>query len=104
MQIQYNTDKTINGDVRNNDFFTSFIAEELSRFEIHITRIEVYVSDENGEKEGPDDKQCKMEARLKGRKPILVSSNGDTVRKAVSGATSKLKSALEKIIGKIQNH
>jgi len=31
MKIQFNTDKTINGEERNQDFFTSQIAEELNR-------------------------------------------------------------------------
>ena len=32
MTIQFNTDKTINGDERNQDFFTSQIAEELDLY------------------------------------------------------------------------
>jgi hypothetical protein len=104
MKIQFNTDKTINGGERNQDFFTSQIAEELDRFESYITRIEVHLSDGNGKKEGRNDIQCLLEARLKGRKPIAVSNQADTVEQAVSGTIDKLKISLETILGRIQNH
>ena len=104
MKIQFNTDKTINGEVRNQDFFTSQIAEELDRYQSHITRIEVHLSDENGKKEGRNDIQCLLEARLKGRKPIAVSDQADTVEQAISGTIDKLKNSLETILGRIQNH
>lgn len=104
MNIQFNTDKTINGDERHQDFFTSQIAEELDRYQSHITRIEVHLSDENGKKEGRNDIQCLMEARLKGRKPIAVSNQADTVEQAVSGTIDKLKISLETILGRIQNY
>ena len=104
MKIQFNSDKTISGDERNQDFFTSQITEELDRYQSYITRIEVHLSDENGKKEGRNDIQCLFEARLKGRKPIAVSNRADTVQQPVSGAIEKLKITLETILGRIQNH
>lgn len=104
MKIQFNTDKTISGEERNQDFFSTQIAEELDRYQSHITRIEVHLSDENGKKEGRNDIQCLLEARLKGRKPIAVSDQADTVEQAVSGTIDKLKNSLETILGRIQNH
>lgn len=104
MKIQFNTDKTINGEERNQDFFTSQIAEELNRYESHITRIEVHMSDENGKKEGRNNILCLLEARLEGRQPIAVSNQSDTIELAVSGAIDKLKASLETILGKLQNH
>ena len=50
MKIQFNTDKAINGDEKHQDYFTSIIAEALKRYESHLTRIEVHLSDENGDK------------------------------------------------------
>ncbi len=104
MKIQINTDKTINGDERHQDYFSSTIAEALKRFQSHITRIEVHLSDENGKKEGMNDMRCLLEARMEGRQPIAVSCQGDTVEIAVSGALDKLKASLETIIGRLQNH
>lgn len=104
MKIQFNTDKTINGDERNQNHFTSLIAEGLKRFQSHITRIEVHLSDENGKKEGLNDILCLLEARIEGRQPIAVSCQANTIELAVSGAVHKLKNSLETILGRIQNH
>lgn len=104
MKIQFNSDKTISGEERKQEYFTSQITEELDRFQSYITRIEVHLSDENGKKEGRNDIQCLLEARLKGRKPIAVSNRADTAEQAVSGAIDKLKISLETILGRIQNH
>ncbi len=103
MTIQINTDKNIEGSERFNDYFTSMIEEELSRFDDRITRIEVHLSDENDSKEGQADKRCLLEARLEGRQPIAVSNMADNHAQAVNGAIEKLKSSLETIIGKMKN-
>jgi ribosome-associated translation inhibitor RaiA len=104
MKVQFNTDKTINGDERHEDFFTTQIAEELDRFQSHITRLEVHVSDENGKKEGLEDIRCLLEARLEGMQPIAVSNQADTIDLAVSGALNKLKASLKTTLGRSQNH
>ena len=104
MQIQFNTDKTINGDERHQDYFTSQISEELKKYQSQITRIEVHISDENGEKEGENDIRCLLEARLEGRQPIAVSNQADTIEQSVSGAIDKLKASLKTILGRMTNH
>jgi hypothetical protein len=103
MKIQFNTDKTISGDEKSQEYFTAHIAEKLSRFDLHITRIEVHLSDENGNKKGIDDIQCLMEARMEARQPIAVSCQAGTSEAAVSGAINKLKAAMDTIIGRIQS-
>jgi hypothetical protein len=70
MKIQFNTDKTISGDENQEDYFTSLITEKLNRFQSHITRIEVHLSDENGKKEGYNDIQCILE--IEGRDPMVM--------------------------------
>ncbi len=104
MKIQFNTDKNINGDERHQDHFTSIIREGLKRFESHLTRIEVHLSDENGKKGGINDMLCTLEARMEGKQPIAVSCQANTVEIAVSGAIDKLKASLDKVIGRMQNH
>lgn len=104
MKIQFNTDKAINGDERTQDFFTSQIAEELERYQAHITRIEVHISDENGNKEGTKAIRCLLEARLEGKQPIAVASHADNVELAVSGAIDKLQVSLKTVLGRISNH
>lgn len=104
MKIQFNTDKTISGEERNEDYFTSLITDELERFESHITRIEVHLTDENGKKDGQNDIRCLLEARIEGKQPIAVSDQADTIASAVSGALDKLKNSLETIIGRMTHH
>lgn len=104
MQIQFNIDNSIEGHERTENYFTPILQETLKRYEDKITRLEVHLADENGEKSTPDDKRCLIEARVAGLKPIAVTNHGDTVEKAIKGATDKLKSALEHSFGKLQSH
>jgi len=104
MKIQFNTDKTINGNESHQAYFSSQIADELKRYDSHITRIEVHLSDENGKKDGINDIRCLLEARLEGKQPIAVSCQADTIELATSGAIDKLKSSLEKILKRSTNY
>jgi|TARA_R110000822_G_C15183862_1_gene480648 hypothetical protein len=104
MKIQFNTDKTITGNEKDQLYFNSLIADGLENFESHISRIEVHLSDENGKKEGLNSKRCLLETRLEGRQPIAVSCQADTVELALSGAIDKLTASLDTIIGRRQDH
>jgi ribosome-associated translation inhibitor RaiA len=104
MKIQFNTDKSINGDERSQEHFTTLIADALERFDSHLTRIEVHLSDENGKKEGVNTMLCLMEARMEGKQPIAVTCHADTVELAVNGAIDKIKASLDTIIGRMKHH
>lgn len=104
MQIQFNTDKTIEGHERMQSHFTEEISESLKRFEDKITRVEVHVGDENNEKFGLDDKRCMIEVRLAGKNPIAVTNHANTIEKAVSGATDKMKKLLTTTFEKLKTH
>jgi len=64
MQIQFNTDKNVSGSEGLIASSTSLISEELRRYSQQITRVEVHFSDEDGNKDGLNDKRCMVEARL----------------------------------------
>ena len=104
MTIQLNTDKNIEGSERLTNYINDTISEELSRFNDYITRIEVHLSDENGAKEGANDKKCVLEARIKNKQPIAATSNADTVEKALSDSLSKIKAAVGKVKSKSADH
>ena len=104
MIIQFNTDHNIDGSDRQSAYFSSAIAEALGRFSSHISRIEVHLSDENGNKEGKNDQRCLLEARLEGLQPIAVTTHGDTIELAVKAATDKMKAALDTVVGRLKEH
>ncbi len=104
MTIQFNTDKNITGSEQKSAPLIDFLTTDLARFSKHITRLEVHLSDENGDKEGQNDIRCLIEARLEGRQPIAVSNDANNGSLAVRGASEKLKNALETVIGKARNH
>lgn len=104
MQIQFNTDKNITESEDLIASSTSIIQEELSRFSSQITRLEIHLSDEDGNKDGFNDKRCMVEARLAGMKPIAVTDQANTHEQALFGAIDKLKTSLEKITGRLNDN
>lgn len=104
MNIQFNTDSNISGDEKLEAYINATISDELTFFRDHITRIEVHLSDVNGDKNGQYDKRCLLEARIEKREPIAVSSHANTIEESVSEAIDKLKSSLETIIGRLKDH
>lgn len=99
MQVQVNTDNNIQGE----DLATrvgTMVRHALERFGERVTRVEVHLSDENGQKAGDDDKRCLLEARVAGMQPVAVSHQAQTLQQAIDGALDKLKRALESAIGK----
>ena len=104
MTIQLNTDKNLTIHQEYEDKIQGQITESLSRFSDLITRLEVHLSDENGSKDGLEDKRCLLEARISGKEPIAVTNLGNNYDLAISGALTKLKSKLETIAGKLKTH
>lgn len=104
MIIQINSDNNITGTEGLSNFVESTIAETLMRFNNYITRVEVHLNDENGNKSGINDKRCMLEARLEGMQPVAVTAYGNTIQEALKTALGKLKSSLDTILGRLQNH
>ncbi len=103
MKIQFNTDKNIEGRAVLETYVSEKISSSLKHFADKITRIEVHLSDQNGDKGGTDDIQCKMEARIEGIQPVMVVSKNASKEKALDEAVGKMKAKLATIIGKMKN-
>ncbi|MEM9050963.1 MAG: HPF/RaiA family ribosome-associated protein [Bacteroidota bacterium] len=103
MIIQINTNSKIQGSQNMEAYFTERIEDGLKHFSDYITRVEVHVSDQNGDKGGADDIQCKIEARLQGQQPVLVESREENQDKALSVAIDKMQGVMRKVKGKMQN-
>lgn len=104
MTIQINTDNNLSVHEAFGNKLDDLLSKELIRFSEHITRLEVHLSDENGSKDGINDKKCLLEARLEGRQPIVVTQVANDYEQAVHGAIDKLKSSLATITGRLRNH
>lgn len=76
----------------------------LDRFDSHLTRIEVHLSDENGDKSGPKDKRCLIEARPKGLQSVIVTNESSEIMAAVSGAAGKMHRLLDTTFDRLYNN
>jgi hypothetical protein len=64
--------------------------------------VEVHLSDVNSRKFGINDKRCLVEARPAQHRPLTATNRAQTVRLAVGGALTKLKSGLETFYGRLE--
>lgn len=103
MQVQVNTDDHIQGG----DSLAQWISDEarsrLSRFRDHITRVEVFLTDLDGNKSGAKDKRCRLEARVANRQPVSVTADGDKMATAFIDAVDKLIRALDADLGRVKD-
>jgi ribosome-associated translation inhibitor RaiA len=104
MTIQFNTDHNITGNEKLSSPLIALIEKKINRFSDLITRLEVHLSDEDGNKDGSNDKRCILEARLEGRQPIAVTKHANSHEQAVSGAIDKLVTSLDRIFERLKNH
>jgi ribosome-associated translation inhibitor RaiA len=103
MKIQINTDNNIEGREEMTQQAEATVESTLRHLAEHITRVEVHLSDENGEKSGSADKRCMMEARLEGHQPIAVTDEAATIDQAIDGAAKKLRRSLEHTLGRLHD-
>ena len=103
MQIQVNTDHSIEGHEALAAQVSGVVESALSRFGDHITRVEVHLSDETSHKRGHNDKRCMMEARFKGHQRSAVTHQAATLDQAVDGAADKLTRVIESTLGRLHD-
>ncbi|MCP8689542.1 HPF/RaiA family ribosome-associated protein [Marinobacterium sedimentorum] len=104
MKIQLNTDVHIDGTEALAAQVAATVEQALERFSEHVTRVEVHLSDENGDKSGQHDQRCMLEARLEGRQPVAVTDHAATLEQAVQGAAQKLARLLDSMLGRLHDH
>jgi ribosome-associated translation inhibitor RaiA len=101
MNIQINTDNHITGREALAQQAEANVTSALGHLAEHITRVEVHLSDENGNKTGVRDKRCMMEARLEGHQPIAVTDESESLNDAIAGAADKLKRSLDHTLSRL---
>lgn len=100
MKIQVNTDANIPGREVLVAQVSATVEQALQRFQDKVTRMEVHLSDQNGDKTGPQDKRCVIEARLQGRPPMAVTHEAVAMDQAVRGAADKLCKLIDSQLGR----
>ena len=103
MQININTDKTIERHQGLDDHVDTVVQAAIGRFRDHITRVEVHLSDDNSKKSGDGGNRCMLEARITGYQPIAVTEHSINLHQAISGAADKLKRAVDSALGRVHD-
>ena len=104
MTIQFESAHSVKANEEFKAPLIATITEKLSRFNHQITKLEVHLSDENGNKEGLNDKRCLLEAHVEGMPATVAKNHAETYEQAVEGAIDKLKASLISTMGRLENH
>lgn len=104
MQFQFNSDSSVMGTENVAERIEAAVRTKLARFEDRLTRVEVHVRDVNGAKHGADDKECTIEARPRGGRPIGVSERASKIDDAARKAANTMAQRLERVLGKVERH
>jgi len=94
------------GEVPTNDSAIAMIESEihsaLELFSERVTRVEVYLRDQNGPKQGVDTR-CLVEVRLAGLQPFAVEHDGEGLADAVRNAAQKLERAVRRKVERLKD-
>lgn len=91
-------------DVNLSEAFADHVHRSLAkvdrRFGDWLTRTEAFIKDVNGPKGGVD-KHCRLEARPRGARPVVIDHQDEDAYTCVSRAAEKLGKALERRRGQL---
>lgn len=100
MQIQVNTDHHVKGGDLLQQYVENLLNDVLDSFKDQVTRVEVYIADENSHKGGEDDLRCTIEARIRGLNPIAVTHHAENINTAIDGAADRISRSVRKTVEK----
>jgi ribosome-associated translation inhibitor RaiA len=103
MQIQINSGNTVPMHARLSGLIEANIHRILNRFETQLTRVEVHLNDENGDKSGPQAKRCTLEVRPRHYPSLTVTNDAPDIETSVSGAAAKMQRLLETTFGRLHD-
>jgi hypothetical protein len=103
MQVLFKTDNRIKGDEAFIRSVEIDVLDALGRFAPQVTRVEIYVTDENGPKVRDNDIRVSAVATVAGQAPVAVHAQADQIEAGVAIVTGKLTSALETVFGRLQS-
>jgi ribosome-associated translation inhibitor RaiA len=101
MEINVNTDNTIDRHQGLDERVREAVESSIGRFGEQVRRVDVHLSNQNGQKHEDGDNYCMMEARVSGYEPVVVHAHAENLHLSISSATSKLKRALDSALGRL---
>jgi ribosome-associated translation inhibitor RaiA len=101
--VQIHTDPNIRSSEELTAQVKALVSSTLERSSDRISRVQVHLGDENGRKNGRNDKRCMMEARLDGRPPIAVTQQAATLDQAMDAAAEKLERSIDSMLGRLDD-
>jgi ribosome-associated translation inhibitor RaiA len=102
MEINVNTDNTIDRHQGLDERVRDVVESSISRFE-QVRRVDVHLSNQNGQKHEDGDNYCMMEARVAGYEPVVVHAHAADLHLSISAAAAKLKRALDSALGRLND-
>jgi ribosome-associated translation inhibitor RaiA len=103
MEVNVNTDNTIQRHHGLDERVRTQVEEALGRFGDHVRRVDVHLSNENREKHEDGSNGCMMEALVAGYAPVVVHAHAENLQLSISNAITKLKRALDSAIGRLND-
>ncbi|MFP5390913.1 MAG: HPF/RaiA family ribosome-associated protein [Gammaproteobacteria bacterium] len=103
MQININTDKTIERSQGLDEHVETTALSAIGRFRDQITRVDVHLSDDLSQKSVDGANRCMMEARVTGYQSIAVTAHGASLHQAIGAAAEKLKRAIDSALGRLHD-
>jgi ribosome-associated translation inhibitor RaiA len=103
MEINVNTDNTIDRHQGLDERVREAVESSIGRFEEQVRRVDVHLSNQNGQKHADGDNYCMMEARVSGYEPVVVHAHAENLHLSISGAAGKLKRALDSALGRLND-
>jgi ribosome-associated translation inhibitor RaiA len=103
MEVNVNTDNTIQRHSGLDERVRTLVEEAISRFGDHVRRVDVHLSNENKEKHEDGNNYCMMEALVTGYAPVVVHAHAENLQLSITSAVGKLKRALDSAIGRLND-
>ena len=103
MEVNVNTDNTIQRHSGLDERVRTLVEEAIGRFGDHVRRVDVHLSNENKEKHEDGSNYCMMEALVSGYAPVVVHAHAENLQQSITSAVGKLKRALDSAIGRLND-
>jgi len=103
MEININTDNTIDRHQGLDERVRSAVEASIGRFGEQVRRVDVHLSNENSQKHEDGSNYCMMEARVSGYAPVVAHAHAENLHLSISNAAGKLQRALDSALGRLND-